>query len=65
KIVATAPRDSHSPIVYPIAIAQDSKHPEAAQYFIQFILSNAAGRGFRSVWHGSPSPTPTAPIPSR
>lgn len=46
KIVATAPRDSHSPIVYPIAIAKDSKHPEAAQDFIQFISSHAAQNVF-------------------
>ncbi len=46
KIVASAPRDSHSPIVYPIAIAQDSKYPEAAQYFLQFILSHAAQNVF-------------------
>ena len=40
KIIATAPPNSHSPIRYPVAIAQDSKNPETAQNFIQFLLSN-------------------------
>ncbi len=40
KVIATAPTNSHSPIIYPIAIARDSKNPETAQDFIQFILSN-------------------------
>ena len=42
KVIATASIDSHSPIIYPIAIAKDSKNPEAAQNFIQFLLSNQA-----------------------
>ncbi len=42
KVIATAPTDSHSPIIYPIAIAKDSKNPKKAQNFIQFLLSNQA-----------------------
>ena len=46
KIIATAPLNSHSPITYPIAIARDSKNPETAQDFIQFLLSNTAKNVF-------------------
>ncbi|MEM9272187.1 MAG: molybdate ABC transporter substrate-binding protein [Cyanobacteria bacterium P01_F01_bin.143] len=42
KVVAAAPPNSHSPITYPVAIALDSKNPEIAQDFIQFLLSNTA-----------------------
>ena len=46
KVLATAPIDSHSPIIYPVAIAKDSKNPETAQDFIQFLLSNTAKNVF-------------------
>ncbi len=42
KVIATAPIDSHSPIIYPVAIARDSNNPKKAQDFIQFLLSNQA-----------------------
>ena len=42
KIIQTAPINSHSPIIYPVAIIEDSKHPESAQNFIEFLLSNEA-----------------------
>lgn len=41
-IVATAPSQSHSPIIYPIAILKDSKNPQAAQEFSQFLTSPQA-----------------------
>ncbi|EAW37179.1 molybdate ABC transporter substrate-binding protein [Lyngbya sp. PCC 8106] len=37
KIVATAPAESHSPIIYPVAVIQSSKNPEVAKDFIQFL----------------------------
>lgn len=40
KIIATAPTNSHAPIIYPVAIAKESKHPKIAQDFIEFLLSN-------------------------
>ena len=42
KIVATAPENSHSPIIYPVAVIKSSQYPEAAKAFIQFLLSNSA-----------------------
>ncbi|MDJ0899492.1 MAG: molybdate ABC transporter substrate-binding protein [Xenococcus sp. MO_188.B8] len=42
KVIATAPTDSHSPIIYPVAIARDSKNPETAQDFIQFLFSSTS-----------------------
>lgn len=46
-IIATAPPDSHSPIVYPIAIVKDSPHPEAARDFIAFLSSDPAATIFQ------------------
>ncbi len=46
KIIQTAPINSHSPIIYPVAIVGDSQHPENAQGFIQFLLSNEAKNVF-------------------
>ena len=46
KIIQTAPINSHSPIIYPVAIVEHSKQPEIAQEFIQFLLSNEAKNAF-------------------
>ncbi len=48
KTVATVPVNFHSPIIYPVAIIKDSKYPETAQNFFQFILSNTAKNVFRA-----------------
>lgn len=37
KVVATAPPNSHSPIVYPAAVIKDSKNPAAARAFLNFL----------------------------
>ncbi|MEA5495701.1 molybdate ABC transporter substrate-binding protein [Limnoraphis robusta Tam1] len=42
EIVATAPPESHSPIIYPIAVVKNSKNPEAAKEFLSFLSSNTA-----------------------
>ncbi|NJN22301.1 MAG: molybdate ABC transporter substrate-binding protein [Leptolyngbya sp. RL_3_1] len=42
QIVATAPADSHPPIVYPVAVVQDSQHGAAAQAFVDFLSSDTA-----------------------
>lgn len=47
KIAATAPANSHSPIVYPIAVIKSSKNPAAAREFTQFLSSNSAKTIFR------------------
>ncbi|MDJ0580987.1 molybdate ABC transporter substrate-binding protein [Crocosphaera sp.] len=38
----TAPENSHSPIIYPVAVVKDSKNLEKANDFIDFILSEKA-----------------------
>ncbi|MEB3175406.1 MAG: molybdate ABC transporter substrate-binding protein, partial [Cyanobacteriota bacterium] len=42
RIVATAPKESHAPIVYPMAILRNSKNMNAAQSFAQFLVSNSS-----------------------
>jgi molybdate transport system substrate-binding protein len=41
KIVATFPKDSHPPIIYPIALVAASSNPDAAA-FLDYIKSAAA-----------------------
>jgi molybdate transport system substrate-binding protein len=36
-VVATAPPKSHSPVIYPAAVIKDSKNPEAAKAFLDFL----------------------------
>ena len=40
--IATAPADTHAPIVYPVAVVQDSAHTEAAQGFVDFLSTDTA-----------------------
>jgi molybdate transport system substrate-binding protein len=42
RVVATAPIESHSPIVYPVGVVADSENSEAAQAFIDFLSSDTA-----------------------
>jgi molybdate transport system substrate-binding protein len=42
KVVATASEDSHSPVVYPIAVLQDSANPEAAKELENFLFTPEA-----------------------
>jgi molybdate transport system substrate-binding protein len=44
-VVATFPQDSHSPIVYPVAVTAESKNPAAAA-FVDFLASAKAGAVF-------------------
>lgn len=47
KVAAIAPDDSHSPIVYPVAVVKDSKSPDAAKAFVGFLLSAKAQALFK------------------
>lgn len=40
KIIETIPENLHSPAIYPIATIAASKHPEQAEDYIQFLLSD-------------------------
>lgn len=42
KIVATAADNTHSPIVYPVAVIKSSKYPDAAKDFVQFLSGEQA-----------------------
>lgn len=42
QVLATASEDSHSPIIYPVAVLKGSKNPEAAKEFVEFISSEQA-----------------------
>lgn len=39
-VAATADEASHSPILYPIAVIAGAKHPDAAQEFIDLVMSS-------------------------
>jgi molybdate transport system substrate-binding protein len=42
QVVATAPADTHSPIIYPVGVVADSENAEAAQTFVDFLSSDTA-----------------------
>ena len=42
RIAALAPAEAHSPIIYPLAIIQTTRAPEAARQFVDFLSSEAA-----------------------
>ena len=42
QVIATAPADSHSPIIYPVGVVADSKNAEAAHAFVDFLSSDTA-----------------------
>ncbi|MCI4626667.1 MAG: molybdate ABC transporter substrate-binding protein [Candidatus Magnetoovum sp. WYHC-5] len=39
KVITTAPKESHSSIVYPIAVIKDSLNESTARAFVKFVLS--------------------------
>lgn len=47
KQVATAPADSHSPIIYPVAVLKSSKNAAVAREYVQFLAGNRAGAIFQ------------------
>jgi molybdate transport system substrate-binding protein len=40
--VATAPEDSHSPVIYPVAVLKSSQNSSAAKTFVEFLLGPKA-----------------------
>ena len=52
RIAAIALKDSHSAIVYPVAILKDSKNPGAAKEFDKFLKSNASKTIFKKYGFG-------------
>jgi molybdate transport system substrate-binding protein len=41
-VVATAPKDSHSPVLYPAAVIKNSSNPAAAKNFLEFLAGEKA-----------------------
>jgi molybdate transport system substrate-binding protein len=58
RVAATAPADSHLPIVYPIAVIKDSKQPAAARAFTSYLSGAAAQAVFAKFGFGAPAKTP-------
>ncbi len=46
-VVATAPEDSHSPVVYPCAVIKNSKNPAGAKAFLEFLAGEKARTVFK------------------
>jgi molybdate transport system substrate-binding protein len=47
KVITTAPAESHAPVIYPIAVLQNSQNADAATEFVQFLLSEPAQTVFQ------------------
>jgi molybdate transport system substrate-binding protein len=47
KVVATAPANSHDPVIYPAAVIKDSKKPAAARAFLDFLSGARASAIFK------------------
>ena len=45
-VVATAPENSHKPVIYPAAVIKDTKKLDAAKKFLDFVSSDAAKKVF-------------------
>ena len=43
-VIATATEDSHSPVIYPVAVLKNSQNAQAAKNFVEFLLG-AKARG--------------------
>ena len=48
KVAAVAPEETHSPIVYPVSVLKNTKHPEQAETFVQFLFSDQAKTVFEN-----------------
>jgi molybdate transport system substrate-binding protein len=46
KIIAAAPKDSHKPIIYPMAILKSSKNKEETAKFADFLKGKEAAKIF-------------------
>ena len=53
RLVEVFPKNSHTPIVYPIAVLRDSKNPKIAKEFSQFLLNDSAKKVFNKYGFGT------------
>jgi molybdate transport system substrate-binding protein len=56
RVVVTAAKNLHSPIVYPVAVLKNSKNMESAEAYVQFLSSPSAQRIFIDAGFGIASP---------
>jgi molybdate transport system substrate-binding protein len=49
KIASSAPENSHQPVVYPVAVLKESKRPNEAQAFLNFLTSIEATKVFTKI----------------
>lgn len=54
RIIAYAPKGSHKPVIYPIAVVKGAKNEAAAKAFIAFVLSPEGWRILRKYGFGMP-----------
>lgn len=47
RVVATAPEDSHSPVIYPAAVVKNSANPAGAKAFLEFLAGEKARAVFQ------------------
>lgn len=47
-IISEAPEGSHKTVTYPVAVIKNSKHPEEAKEFVDFLSSDSARAAFES-----------------
>jgi molybdate transport system substrate-binding protein len=52
-VVATAPEDSHSPVLYPGAVLKNSAHPAVAKTFLDFLAGDKARGVFENFGFGT------------
>lgn len=52
RVVATASKNLHSPIVYPIAVVSNSKNLESAKEYLRFLTDNSARSVFEKYGFG-------------
>ena len=53
KIVATAPEDSHKPVIYPIAVVKTTKSENLAKEFISLVLSDEGKAALKKYGFGA------------
>ena len=61
KVVATAEASWHDPIRYPAAIVSATKHRQAADGFIEFLMTDAAQTALRRHGFTAPATQPSQP----
>jgi molybdate transport system substrate-binding protein len=53
-VVATAPKDSHSPVIYPLAIIKNAKNVEETKKFADFLVGPQATEVFKKYGFAAP-----------